>query len=211
MFTHQFKSYVNSILLFLIFLTYNIFSNDFVLLENINKASAVVATILIAITLLLGPLSRFFPKHFRHDLIYRKPLGLAGFGFGALHVIVTFFNTYNADLVYIFSEANPNFLPVVYGTVALLIIVALAITSKKKSIKNLGFVNWKTFQRTAYIALAFIMLHFAFVGEGYFLKSNIGKTVLVLGALAILLKIVTIALRKGKKHSRQEIEHLTKP
>ncbi|MFH1390797.1 MAG: ferric reductase-like transmembrane domain-containing protein [Candidatus Diapherotrites archaeon] len=210
MHSYDFRAYTNSFLVFLFFLTYNIFTNDLLLLKNISKASAVAATILIAITLILGPLSRFFPKHFRHDLVFRKPLGLAGFGFAVLHVAVSVVNTYNSDLFFIFSEANSNFLPAVYGTVALLIIIALAITSTPKSIKNMGFAKWKIFQRTAYIALIFTIMHFVYVGNGYFLKSTIGKSVLALALIALVFKAITIILGKKKKHSAKEIGHLTK-
>ncbi|MCR4335379.1 MAG: ferric reductase-like transmembrane domain-containing protein [archaeon] len=210
MHSHEFRAYANSFLVFLFFLTFNIFTNDFLLLKNMSKASAVTATILIAITLLLGPLSRFFPKQFRYDLVYRKPLGLAGFGFAVIHATIVFFNTYNTDLFYIFSESNPNFIPVVYGTVALLILIALACTSAPKSIKNMGFEKWKTFQRTGYIALIFVILHFASLGNGYFLKSTIGKTVFALALIALVFKAISIILKKQKMHSSKEIEHLTK-
>ncbi|HZX33995.1 MAG TPA: ferric reductase-like transmembrane domain-containing protein [archaeon] len=207
---HEFRSYINSFMVFAFFLAFNLLTNDLGLLKNVSKAAAVAGTILIAITLLLGPLSRFFPGHFRHDLIYRKPLGIAGFFFAAVHVVVAFFNSYNADIYYIFSESNPNFLPAVYGTVAFLILIALALTSTASAIKNMGFRKWKMLQRTGYIALALIMLHFATLGGGYFLKTNTGKTLLALGIIAIAAKILVLLLDIPKKHSKEEIKHLTK-
>lgn len=205
----NFRAYLNSFMVFAFFLVFNLFSNDLSFWKNVSKAMAVASVVLIGITLLLGPLSRFFPNHFRHDLVYRKPLGLAGFAFGLLHGLVAFFNTYGGDLLFTFSEANKNFLPAVYGTVALLILVALAITSTPGAIKKLGFANWKTLQRTGYIAMVFIILHFALLGNGYFLNSTFGKAVFIFGITVLVAKVIVIVLGMKKKHSKEEIKSLS--
>ena len=210
MHAHELRAYANSMMVFLFYLTFHIFTNDFGLLKNISKASADAATILIAITLLLGPLSRFFSKHFRHDLIYRKPIGIAGVFFAVLHVIVAFVNTYNADLVYMYNPASPNFFAVIFCTLSILVLAISAVTSTKGAVKKLGFKKWKTLQRTAYIAILFGAIHFSLVGNGYFLRTTTGKALLGLVIIALAAKIVVILLNKKKTHSKLEKDYLTK-
>tara|TARA_Y100000310_G_C20703935_1_gene832867 strand:+ start:5605 stop:6240 length:636 start_codon:yes stop_codon:yes gene_type:complete len=211
MLVHQFRIYINSFLVFLFFLIYNIFSNDLNFLTNLANAAAVASVILISITLLLGPLSRFFPSYFKHDLIFRKPMGISGFYFWILYFIVIFFNNYNANLFFMFSQANENLLATIFGTVALLILLAIVIITLPRIVKKIGFKKWKSTQRAAYIALVFIVLHFIYFENGYFLKSNLGKTVLILSLTTFAFKLLSLALKKKKKHSKLEITHLTKP
>ena len=210
MLPHERRAVVLSALVFLLLFFINISSNTLPVLKNVSKASAVTATLLIAVTLFLGPLSRFFPGYFKHDLIYRKFLGLSGFFFALLHALAAFVGTYKADIFLVFSVANPNFYPAVFGAIGLLVLFALAATSTAHAIKKLTFNNWKFLQRLGYLSLVFVVLHFVFVGNGYFLKSVAGQALLVFSFMVVVAKLLAIAAGLPKEHSKEEIKHLTK-
>lgn len=198
MLVHEFRSYANGVLVFLFFYVFNTMTNDLSVLENLGKATVITAIILISLTLLLGPLSRFFPKQFRHDLVYRKPLGLSGYFFVLAYGVINF------------SILTRELLPTVFWTIALIILSFQAAGVSPRAIKLMGFEKWKKLQIVGYIALAFMVLSFVSIGGGSFLKTTIGKSVLTLALITIGMKVLVITLGKKKKHSKFEINHLTK-
>ncbi len=211
MFRGEFRAYVNSFLVLVFFLTFNLLSdNGFGFWENAGRSFLTTSIILISIVLLLGPLSRFFPKKFAHDLLYRKPLGLAGSLFAFLYFFIAVFNTYKLDIFYQFSARNPDFFAWVFWALALAILAVLSVMSLPYYIKRLGFGNWKTLQVIGYSALVFMGIHMAMVSKGYYLATISGKTVLLLAVVALLSKAVAILLGATKRHSAFEEHTLTR-
>ena len=135
---------------------------------------------------------------------------MAGFFFALVHAVSAFYGSYNANLGFIFSSANPNFWPAIFAIISLLILGVLAITSTPQAIKQLTFPKWKQLQRLGYVALFFAVLHFVFVDNFQFLQTITGKAVLALAMIAMFAKLVAMALDIDKAHSKKEIEHLTK-
>ncbi|MCR4368577.1 MAG: ferric reductase-like transmembrane domain-containing protein [archaeon] len=209
MHTHEFRAYLNSAVIFLIFVAHYSFKYDDGLPANIARAAVIAATVLIAITLFLGPLSRVFPNHFRHDLIYRKPLGLMGFFFAMLYTGLLFFYNYSSNLWVMLSPQNPDMFANLAWFAAALILLALAATSTAASIRNIGFPSWKIFQRFGYLALILMVLHLSYM-SGDFLETTVGKTVLALCFTAIAAKLIVVFVGMTKQHSALEINHLTK-
>ncbi|GEM_PF-5293804 len=210
MFRGEFRAYVNSFLMLAFFLTFNLLSkNGFGFWENTARSLLVSSIILISIVLILGPLSRFFPKKFSHDLLYRKPLGIAGSLFAIGYFLIAAFNTYKLDLFYQFSAQNPDFIAWIFWVLALLILIALSVMSLPYYIRRLGFANWKTLQIIGYSALVFMGLHLMLINQGYFLGTVSGKTVFALSVITLMLKAVAILSGATKRHSKFESETLT--
>ncbi len=211
MFRGEFRAYVNSFLVLAFFLTFNLLSgNNLGFWENTGRALLITSATLISIVLILGPLSRFFPDKFRHDLLYRKPLGLAGSLFAVLYFLIAAFNMYKLDFFYLFSVQNPDFLAWVFWILALLILVMLSIMSLPYYIRRLGFGNWKTLQIIGYSALVFMAIHLMLVKQGYFMETVSGRTVFVLLVVTLALKAVVIIAGVTKRHTSFEAQALTR-
>ncbi len=210
MFRGEFRAYVNSFLVLAFFLTFNLLSkNGFGFWENVARSCLIASTILISIVLLLGPLSRLFPKKFSHDLLYRKPLGLAGTLLALVYFLIVVFNTYRLDLGFQFSAANPDFFAWVFWALALIILLVLSVMSLPYYIRRLGFGNWKTLQIIGYSALVFMGLHLMAVNGGYFLGTISGRSVFALVVMTLIFKTLAILFGITKRHSKFESDVLT--
>ncbi len=90
-------------------------------------------------------------------LRYRKMLGLYAFGYAFLH---TLFFIADRGILQIFDEFN-----FILGLISLLIMIALALTSNKWSMKTLG-KNWKKLQKYVYLASILSVLHLLLLKNG---------------------------------------------
>ena len=109
----------------------------------------------LLLSLLITPLYaftgwRFLPK-------FRKPLGLATFGFVSIHVYIHLtakagFEAYNI----VERLTEPYF--IIFGAIAYVILLAMAITSFKPTMKMMGRF-WKPLHRLVYGAGVLIIAH----------------------------------------------------
>lgn len=122
-----------------------------------NKVFATTALVLIGLSLALSGLCYFWD--FVDDkIVYRKVLGLLGFYYAIVHIIVTFF---------FLSEKFPypdwyagNLISVFFAILALSILIIMAAISNRYAIHELGIKQWRILLRTGYIAFIFITIHF---------------------------------------------------
>jgi len=195
---------------------YNIVRN--VPFENIplfiaNKAVALTATILIGLSFLLGPLSRFWPKMFTHHLYLRKYLGISGFAIAALHALMS---------LLLFSPAYyPKFfLPsgkmnligessMLFGILAFLIFLAISLTSLPQIEKLLNSQQWKSIQRLGYLAYVLVLFHVVIMGWAGWWKPESWKfglaSISLISALIIifvlLMRIIVMVFPKKIEHT----------
>ncbi|VVB99524.1 Uncharacterised protein [uncultured archaeon] len=209
MYWGEFRAYVNSFLVLLFFLTFNLISgNGFGFWENTGRSLLVASMIMVSVALVLGPLSRVFPKKFSHDLLYRKPVAYAGTLFALLYFGIAAVGAYKLDFLFMFSAQNPDFLAWVFWVLGLAVLCGLAIASLPHYLERIGFGNWKSLQPIGYAALVFMLIHLSFLRSGYFLTTVSGKTVFLFGVVALLMKAIAVILGLGKRHSRHEVEVL---
>lgn len=111
---------------------------------------------LLILVLAIRPLVRLFPKvkAGRFLMKYRRALGVAVFGYAALHTLIYLF--YRADVARILREAlGPDLLA---GWVALIIFMVLAYTSRNMWIRKLG-KRWALLHRLIYPAAIIVDVH----------------------------------------------------
>ncbi|MBN2306873.1 ferric reductase-like transmembrane domain-containing protein [Candidatus Peregrinibacteria bacterium] len=125
----------------------------------------------------------FSSKTLMRVVTFRKELGMASFWLFLVHA-AGFFVIYEMSFAGLFSRTAS-----LWGTVAGIIMIVLAITSNKKSMLWLGS-NWKKVQYLAYLALFGTLLHTSIVG------NNMLKFYIVFG-LFTLLKIIEWSRRKA--------------
>ena len=211
MYWGEFRVYVNSLLVFLFFLTFNLLSgNKAGFWENAGRSLLITSLILVSIALLLGPLSRIFPKKFTHDLLYRKPLAYAGTIMVVLYLLEETLRVYRLDVIAMLSAPNPDSLPWVFCILGAFILLGLAFFSMPYYIRKLGFGNWKAMQPVGYAALVFMLFHIALVKSGFYMSTISGKTVLAFGAAVLFMKAAVILAGVEKRHSQHEIKALQK-
>src|SRR3989338_1962759 len=186
------RVYLVSLLVVMINAYYYFIYREFpVNISFINSVFAFSAVYLIAMSLLMGSLGRFFPKQFSKYVHDRKTYGLFGYALAGIHVLLASY--------LLLSETREIFLAdimsLAVAAVAFVIFTIMAFTSTSSWIKSLGYENWKNLQRMGYIAIVLVVLHFLLLEKGVFISRLTGQVaslfvlaVLVLRALAIVLK-----------------------
>ena len=175
-------------------------------LRELNKVLALAGIGLASIAMAIGPLAVDFHGAFARRLWWRKPLGLTGFAFMALHALYAIVFSYRLSAGKMFVE-NDRVLGVVVALPALLIFLLMALTSNAASIRALGPARWKALHRLGYLALAFAVLHFAIMETA--LTGELG--VRPYGLVFFLLPILTLVLKYVPLRRAHEPQHPSAP
>ncbi|THF88580.1 sulfoxide reductase heme-binding subunit YedZ [Deinococcus sp. KSM4-11] len=88
----------------------------------------------------------------------RKSLGLLAFGYATLHFLIYLFDHGFSLGVMTDDVVKRPF--VTAGFTALLLLVPLALTSRKDSVKRLGFQRWTRIHQLVYVAVSLGALHY---------------------------------------------------
>ena len=161
---------------------------------------ALTAYLLLCVSLLIGPLTVFWPKAFGQIIEPRRAVGISCFVFVAVHGLLVIGPRYGWDLSPLVSNLG------LAATIpATLVLLALTLTSSDYAVKALGPVLWKNVQRFNYLAFALSSAHFILQSNGLFLDVN-GKTfiniaeaaLLLLGAAVVLLQVAGFFERRRK-------------
>lgn len=123
----------------------------------LTDASLVLFTLMLACT----PLTILFGWRWTQPL--KKPLALFAFLYSAAHFLI-FSAAFGFRPVGIIGGATANAM-LLTGTLALIVMVPLAATSNRWSMKRLG-KWWKKLHWLTFVAAGFIMLHLLFLGQG---------------------------------------------
>ena len=119
----------------------------------------------------------------------RRALGMYSFFYASLHFLTYSVLDYGLNFSLIFDEIiHKNYL--IIGASALLILIALAITSTKKWMKRLGR-NWTRLHQLVYVGGILIILHFVLA-----VKADFREPLIYGGLLAFLLVLRIPVVRK---------------
>ncbi len=180
-------------------------------LKELNKVAALAAIGLVSVALVLGPLTRLFPKTFCPYMFFRKPVGLAGFAFAAAHSAFSLYDYYKLDVARMLYD-NPKIIGFVAAVLSLAVLLAMSVTSTRSAVERMGYPKWKALQTLGYAALLLAVVHF-YVLE---YSPSAGFSVRPYGMLFFWLAIAAIALRlyvqwKGMPQKTSYEEHLSCP
>ncbi|HER33965.1 MAG: sulfoxide reductase heme-binding subunit YedZ [Halothiobacillaceae bacterium] len=135
------------------------------------------ALYLLLISLAITPLQRLVPRAGLID--YRRMVGLYAFFYAAMHATLWVVVDRQLALAAIWEDVVERE-HITFGVVALLILIALAITSTRGWMRRLGR-RWKLLHRLVYLAAALGVLH-------YFLSVKFDtRTPIVLGVVLLVL------------------------
>lgn len=171
-------------------------------IQELTLRTGKVALVLLVLSLACTPLNTVFG--WREALRVRRALGLYGFLYVVLHVLVFTVLDYVGDLVLIAQTVIEKYY-IVAGLAAFVLLVPLAVTSTRGWQRRLG-QRWRALHRLVYLAVPLGVLHFALL-----VKSLIGRPepllwgALVLGLLALRIPATRRAVVRWRTRLRRDI------
>jgi len=152
------------------------------------------AFMLLILSLIIGPLNLVWP-HIAELIETRRAVGLASFVFVLAHLLLVMMSYFSWDISRLISSPAP-----IFGTLATLVFIPLAITSSDYALRKLG-IWWKRIQRFNYLAFVFVLGHFLI--QGKFLGGARGPNemewlFLGLAIVAIILQIRGFMIIRGR-------------
>jgi len=170
-------------------------------IQDMTHITGEAAIRLLVISLACTPLNILFG--WRWVLPLRKPLGLYAFMYACLHFLVFVGLDFGFDWGLIWLEIVEKQYAIV-GFLALLILLPLALTSNRWSMRLLK-KNWKRLHQLVYLAGILAVLHFLWAR-----KLALDPEALIYGGiLAILLSLRLPPIRKTIINYRQQRKRLT--
>ena len=147
--------------------------------ETLAITTGTAAITLLLCSLAVTPLRRL--TGWNELIRFRRLLGLMAFFYAVLHVstYVVFDQEGSLSLIAADVYEHPW---VLFGMVAFLMLIPLALTSTKGWIRRLGGKRWNRLHRLVYPAAIFAVLHFLLA-----VKLDVRKPVLYIAVLAVLL------------------------
>ncbi|PWH17169.1 MAG: sulfoxide reductase heme-binding subunit YedZ [Anaerolineae bacterium] len=175
--------------LFYDFLTDNLTANP---IQAIEQRTGYTALVFLTLSLACTPLAFLGWKEMAQR---RKALGVYGFLYAALHVVVFVAVDYGLNLNAILRDVGTKQY-ILLGTAAFLLLVPLAVTSFNYWMKRLGR-NWKRLHRLVYLIVPLVILHFFLARKGNLLTLS-GDIVqpLIFSSLVVLLLLLRLGIVK---------------
>lgn len=174
----------------LFFLYYKFYNAGLVTPSEMVKTTGLLSIALLSITLVIGPLCRFFPAL---DFLkaHRKFWGVLSFLVAVAHVGLIYIYFVNFNILKLFNPSSPKYLGIIVGLVALIILLIITLTSNQKVLNFLSPKTWKVIQSAVYLALAFAFIHF------YLIESTNGVLVIkrLLGQITFYFAAAVVTLR----------------
>lgn len=175
--------------------------------NTLNKAVADTSIVLIGLSMLLTSLCYFW-DFVDTKIIYRKYLGVLGFWYGVLHVILSFTALQGVLKPEAWQKGIPW--PLFSGVLALGIFTIMALISNRYAAYTLGGVLWRQILRFGYVAVALIWVHVFLLKSariitwytgGMKTPPSVSFIVLLFMATVIIMRILLwISLLKKKSH-----------
>ena len=193
----------------IIVLTVDYFSNNLTAnpIQTATQRTGDIALILLVLMLAVTPILIFYQTNLLKGM--RKRLGLYAFFYTCVHLYIFFVLDYGLDWNQLIQLILQK-LYLIFGLIAFIILLAMAITSfqwwKKKLAKN-----WKRLHRLVYLAAILIILHYALAQKGDILSLR-GNLILPItyGVItAVLLLLRPLVVRKAARWLVEKIRSIT--
>ena len=151
------------------------------------RGSGIAGFTFLAFSLLITPLAMFIPQLSRFVAL-RTDSGIAGAVLVLMHAVVL-----------LLTRTHFNVYVLAAGAVALLIYIAMMLTSGAANMKKIGFDRWKMLHRLAYIALPLAAYHALTYYYSRLMGDPFGLVMAGMIGLAVIFQIAGFVKRKMKK------------
>lgn len=165
-------------------------------IQEITQRTGKYALILLALSLWCTPLR--IVTGWAPVIRWRRPLGIYAFVYAALHFGTFIGLDYGFNLAYIWADVS-NKRYIFVGATAFLILLALAFTSTKAAMRQMGR-RWQQLHRWVYLAGGLVVIHYAWA-----VKSDIRQP-LAWGAaigLGLILRLPAARRRFAAWHGQR--------
>jgi len=150
-------------------------------IAQVENELGLAALIFLIASLACTPARRLFGWTWAPRI--RRELGLLAFAYASLHFLVYVFVDQVVDVRSIIDDIIKRpFITV--GFAALVLLLPLALTSTKSSIRRLGFRRWQRLHQLAYVAGALAVIHFI-----WRVKIDVSQPITYAIALGLLLAV----------------------
>lgn len=154
------------------------------------KTSGLLAVALLSLTLIIGPICRYFP-YLNLLKAHRKFWGILSFFVALTHAVLIYIYYTNHNLSKFFDPSSPKYYGLLAGLASLIILLTVTLTSNKWALNSLSQKTWKFIQSLAYLALIFAAVHF------YLVESSNGVLVIkrLLGQITFGFVVFVVMVR----------------
>ena len=167
-------------------LLFDYFANNLTInpIQYLEQQTGLAAVTLLVLSLTTTPLRTVF--NWRQPSKHRRALGLYAFFYAFVHVTIFTAIDYGFNLNLLF-EATFEKRYTLVGSIAFFLLLALAATSFKWSMRKLG-KNWKRLHKLIYLIAPLVIVHFAWSikGDIFTLQGDVIRP-LIYGAIVLLL------------------------
>ncbi|MFH0971393.1 MAG: ferric reductase-like transmembrane domain-containing protein [Candidatus Micrarchaeota archaeon] len=167
--------------------------------DSAIRASSLGGALLIAISLIIGPLQSLWPKY--NYLNFRRSFGVGGFFLIIAHAYSVVMFRFGGNALNAFANLNPLQSALAFGSLAYLLLFPLLLTSTDWAMRKLKFNNWKLLHRTIYFTWILAVLHFLIIRPGQ-LMNIAGYLLLAATALVFLLQFIAYMVRIRRSRSK---------
>lgn len=184
------------LLLFLLFFMFYNFGK--ISPSEMVKTTGLLSISLLGLTLVIGPLSKFFPA-LEPLKAHRKAWGILSFLIGFIHMGLVYVYFFKFNLFKFIDTSNPKYGGILSGLLALAILLLVTLTSNQKAINRLSPKTWKIVQTTSYLALILAALHFFLMEQVdgvLVIKRLLGQITFWVSLLVIFIRVVVIFFSK---------------
>lgn len=184
-----------------LFLLYFIFYNfGKITHHGMIKNTGLLAISLLVLTLLIGPLTRVFPR-LEFLKAHRKFWGILSFLVALLHVILVYIYHYKFNFLRLINFTDPQHPEILFGILALVILFLVTLTSNQKAVTIFSPKTWKLIQTTSYLALILAVSHFYLmkIKNGILVMEQTLEQITFWFALLVILARVVILFLPSKK------------
>lgn len=185
----------------LFYLYFQFYNFDKITPQEMIKTTGLLAIALLSLTLIIGPVCRFFPSL---DFLkaHRKFWGILSFFVALSHGALIYIYYANYNLAKLFNPSNPKYYGLLVGLISLIILLTVTLTSNKWLLNSLNPKMWKLIQSTAYLALVFAVLHFYLVEStngALVIKRLLGQITFAFAALTVLIRVFILLFPSSQK------------
>ncbi len=169
-------------------------------IQAATQFSGRTALTILAFSLACTPLNTLFG--WRFVLPWRRPLGLYAFVWATVHLLFFVWVDYGLDWAALHLDVGSK--PYVWvGALAMIVLVALALTSHRWWMVRLGR-RWKALHRLVYPAALLVLVHYFWVVKGNFLglSGDVGRPLGYTAVIVLLLVLRVSAVRRKITHLR---------
>lgn len=168
--------------------------------SEMAKTTGLLAIALLSLTLIIGPLCRFFPAL---DILkaHRKFWGILSFLIALTHGILIYIYYFNYDLSRLFDPTGPKYYGLLAGLASLVILLIITLSSNQKILNLVSPKTWKLIQSVSYLALIFAVLHFYLVESTngvLIIKRLLGQITFAFAALTVITRFIVMFLPHKK-------------